>query len=128
MANLQPIFDTILSGAGTYQTEIWIDLGVIPTGKQIFIGYATYSAVDKNGQFELRYNNAGQSTGTAGTTNLVDYASASSGSSIDRDYYFGGCIATMTIVGDGMAHWWLRTLGQGNVVANFYYILRYSVY
>jgi hypothetical protein len=128
MANIQPVFDTILPGSGTVQTDSWVDLGLIPSGKQIYIGFATYAAIDKNNQFELRFNNAGQSAGTMLATTLVDYASAVQGSSVDRDYYFGGAVATLTTIGDGTAHWWLRVLGQGNTVANFDYILRYTLY
>jgi hypothetical protein len=128
MANLTPVFDLTISGAGTVQTDSWLDLGLIPVGKQIYYGFATLAAIDKNNQFEIRYNNAGQSTGTVAATILLDYSSTVSGSSIDRDFYMGGAIATLSLIGDGIAHWWIRVLGQGNTVANFEYIIRYTLY
>lgn len=128
MATIQPIFDTIINGVGIVGTETWVDLGTIPTGSQIWIGYATYGAVDKNLQFETRSNNIGTSAGTAAATQLHDYCGAQQGSSIDRDLYWGGAIATLTVTSTGIEKLWLRVLGQGQVQSQFEYIVRYTVY
>lgn len=128
MAQVQVVFDTVISGSGTVGTEYWVDLGVIPSGKQIWLGYATYGAVDKNLQFETRYNNSGSSVGNVANTTLVDYCGAQSGSSVDRDFYWYGAIATMTIVSTGTEKLWLRVVGQGQSLSTFEYIIRYAVY
>lgn len=128
MAIIQPLFDTTLSGAGTVGTETWVDLGLIPSGKQIWFGYATYAAVDKNVQFETRANISGQSTGTIAHTDLFDWSAAMGGSSVDRDFYQYGNIMTVTLVSTGVEHWWLRIAAQGQAQGGFDYIIRYTLY
>lgn len=128
MAIIQPLFDTVIYGSGTVQTELWIDLGLIPSGKQIWLGYATYAGVDKNVQFETRSNSSGTSTGTAANTQLHDWSAAQQGSSVDRDFYQNGNIMTSTVVSTGVERLWLRVLGQGNVQGGFDYIIRYTLY
>ena len=127
MADVQPIFDKVITGAVTLTTDLWIDLGAIPTGKKIFYGYATLVAEDKACQFELRSNLVGQSTGTAGTTELHDWCSANSGDSIDRDFYWYGNIALLSVTGTGTEHWWIhvKSKGASGVVD---YIIRYQEY
>lgn len=128
MASVQPIFDTIISGTGTVGTETWVNLASIPNGNKIWLGYATLGAVDKNLQFEIRCNTSGQSTGTIGNTTIMDFSGAQSGSSIDRDFYWYGALATMTETSTGVEKIWLRVIGQGQSVSAFEYIIRYTVY
>jgi hypothetical protein len=128
MASIQPVFDLTMSNTGTVGTETWIDLGTIPNGKQFWVGYATFGAVDKNLQFELRYNNTGTSTGTLANTTLMDYSGTTAGSSIDRDFYWYGALATMTTVSTGSEKLWLRVVGQGQALSGFEYIIRYTTY
>jgi hypothetical protein len=128
MASVQPIFDVVVSGTGVVGTETWVDLGAITSGKQVWFGYATFGAVDKNLQFELRYNNTGLSTGTTANTTIVDFSGAQAGSSVDRDFYWYGALATMTGVSTGVEKVWLRVLGQGSSQSGFEYIIRYTVY
>lgn len=128
MASVQPVFDVILSNTGTVGTETWVDLGTIAFGKQVWLGYATLGAVDKNLQFEIRYNNTGVSTGTASNTTIVDFCGTPAGSSVDRDFYWFGALATMTGTSTGVEKLWLRVLGQGQSVSSFEYIIRYTIY
>ena len=128
MSAIQPVFDTVISGSGTVGTETWVNLGTITSGKQIWIGYATLGAIDKNLQFEIRYNNSGQSTGTTGTTTIMDFSGAQAGSSVDRDFYWYGALATMTPVSTGVEKWWIRVTGQGATSAGFEYIIRHTLY
>ena len=128
MAQIQVVFDTVISGVGTVGTESWVDLGAITSGKQIWIGYCTFGAVDKNLQFELRSNNSGTYSGTTAATSLHDFSGASLGSSVDRDLYWYGAIATLSVISTGVEHWWLRVIGQGNSQSAFEYIIRYTVY
>ena len=128
MAQVQPLFDTVISGSGTVQTETWVDLGTVPNGKQIWLGYATYAGIDKNTQFETRSNTIGQSTGTVGNTTLHDWSATQQGSSVDRDFYQYGNIMTATVSSTGVEHLWLRVLSQGNSAGSFDYIIRYTIY
>ena len=126
MATIQPVFELTISGTGSVQTDTWVDLGAITSGKQIIIGYASYIAIDKNTQFETRSNTAGQSTGTTGNTTLHDWASAIGGSGTDRDFYQNGNTETATIVSTGVEHWWLRVTSQENSSGGFNYIMHYT--
>lgn len=128
MSAIQPVFDTIASGTGTVGTETWVNILTVPTDKQLWIGYATLGAVDKNLQFEIRYNNSGTSTGTIANTTIMDFSGAQAGSSIDRDFYWYGALATMTIVSTGVEKLWLRVIGQGSSQSSFEYIMRYTLY
>lgn len=128
MATIQATFDQVSSGIGSVPKELWIDLGVIPSGKQIWFGYASLVAPDKDVQFELRSNTAGLSAGTTAATQLHDFASAQSGSSVDRDLYRGGNIATMSVVGTGVEHWWIRGQSNSQTVGALNYIFYYAIY
>jgi hypothetical protein len=127
LAAQDPIFDVVISGTGTVGTETWVDLGVIPNGKQLLLGFATYIAQDKTNQFETRSNLAGQSAGTAAATQLHDWASTSAGSGVDRDFYQNGYINTLTVTGTGVERFWLRVTAQSSSVGVFNYIVRYTV-
>ena len=128
MAIIQPLFDTVIYGSGTVGTETWVDLGLIPTGKQIWLGYSTYAGVDKNTQFETRSNLSGTSNGTTANTKLHDWSAAQAGSSVDRDFYQNGNIMTSSVISTGVEHLWLRILGQGQTQGGFDYIIRYTIY
>jgi len=122
---ITPLFDTVISNSGTVTTETWVDLGAIPSGKQIWFGYATYAGIDKDTQFETRSNNTGTSTGTVANTQLHDFAGAQTGSSVDRDFYQYGNIMTASVVSTGVEHFWIRVTSRGASGA-FDYILRYT--
>lgn len=127
MAQLLPIFDLVLYGTGTVGQEVWVNLGSIPTGKQFLLGYATYIAQDKNCQFETRSNLTGMSTGTAGTTQLLDWTSAQGGTGVDRDFYQFGNINTLTVVSTGVEKLWLRVVTQSASTGVYSYIIRYLI-
>jgi len=123
----QPLFDLLASGTGSVGTETWVAITTITSGKQIWIGYATLGAVDKNLQFEIRYNNTGQSTGTTGNTTLIDFSGTSTGTSVDRDFYWYGALQTTSGTSTGVEKLWLRVTGQGSTSAGFEYIIRYTL-
>jgi hypothetical protein len=127
MAQQQPIFELTLSGSLSGNLEVWVDLGVIPTGKQIFLGYATYISEDKTAQFETRTNNTGQSTGTTVNTALLDWTSMPAGTGVDRDFYQGGNINVLSVVGTGVEHMWLRIKSGSNSSGAYDYIIRYTL-
>ena len=126
MASQQPIFDQTIAGSNTVNLELWINLLAIPSGKQLLLGYATYAAIDKNCQFELRSNTTGNSTGTTGTTQLHDVGSAPGGSSVDRDLYQFGYVNTLTVTSTGVENLWLRIIAQNSSAGSFDYIVRYT--
>lgn len=128
MSISQATFDQITSSLGTVNTETWIDLGLISSGKQVWLGFCTFTAEDKNLVFEMRTNNTGQSTGTVGTTTLQDWSSTPGGSSIDRDFFHGGATAVMSVLGTGVEHWWLRIKSGSNAAGNYSYIIYYALY
>jgi hypothetical protein len=127
VAAQQPIFDLTLSGTVTMNADRWIDLGAIPNGQAILVGYATLIAQDKNLQFELRTNKSGQSAGTAAATDLLDWCAAQGGTGVDRDLYWGGNINTLTVQGSGVEHWWLHATSQSSSSGVLDYIIRYTV-
>ena len=127
MASQQPIFELVMFGSGTVGTDIWVDLGIIPSGKQILLGYATYVAIDKNTQFETRSNLEGYSDGTTAHTELHDWTSTASGTSIDRDFYMGGNVNTLTVIGSNHnERLWLHITAQAASAGAFDYIIRYT--
>ena len=126
MASQQPIFDTVISGSGTVNSEVWVDLGLITTGLQLLLGYATYIAEDKTLQFETRSNLATKSAATVVDTQLLDWTSVPSGSGVDRDFYQFGYVNTPTVVGTGTEHLWLRIKSNSSSSGAWDYILRYT--
>ena len=128
MANLIPIFDQIIAGAGSVGKELWVDLGVIPSGKQIWYGFATLIAEDKNCNFELRSNLTTKSVGTNTETALHDWASASSGSSADRDLYHDGATTILSTLSTGVEHWWLKITSNSQTAGNVDYLIYYTLF
>ena len=140
MASLQPIFDLAFIGTGvTASKDDWYDLSSygpnanspIPSGKQLWLGFATFVAEDKNLTFEVRPNIAGQSTGTTGNTQLRGFASVPSGESKDIDFYFNGMLTTlvpMTAISTGVEKLWLRVRSGTNTVSTFDFIMFYALY
>ena len=128
MAEIQATFNLDTSGSGSCGKELWIDLGSIPTGKQLWFGFASLVAIDKDVQFEIRTNLSGYSDGTAAHTELQDFASAQVGASIDRDLYRGGAIFVASAVSTGVEHWWLRCQSVSQVAGLVNYIFYYALY
>jgi hypothetical protein len=127
MADFQPIFESVMYGTGTLNAEVWVDLGVIPSGKSYLLGFATYIAESKTCQFETRSSLAGKSAATIADTQLHDWTSAQAGTSVDRDFYQNGLIATETVVSSGVEHLWLRIRAQSSSSGTYNYIIYYTV-
>jgi len=128
MAEVIPTFEKIKSGTGSLTSEAWVDLGLIPDGFKIWIGFATFGAEDKPLSFELRTNLNGESTGTVGTTALHDYSATTTGDSVDRDLYRDGHTLVMSEVSTGVEHWWLRVRSNTGSVCAFDYFIYYTEY
>lgn len=131
MADIVPIFEKSFLGSGSLTSELWVDLGVITSGTQLWLGYATYIANDKSLTFELRPNVAGQSTGTVGTTQLRSFASVPGSDSKDVDlYYYGNIIllAPPSSQSTGVEKLWLRIKSGTGAAGTFDYIIYYTDY
>ena len=139
MAQIIPIFEKAFIASGTTSTkDDWYDLSSygpdanspIPSGKQLWLGFATFISNDKNLTFELRPNLAAESLGTVAKTQLRTFASVPNGESRDVDMYQGGAIATLapvTAVSTGVEKLWLRVRSGTNTVATFDVLLFYTL-
>jgi len=127
MAQIQPIFEKILDGSGSATSEAWVDLGLIPTGKQIWFGYATFAGETKQFSFEVRTNKLTKSAGTVTDTTLHDYSNVTQ-ASVDRDFYQYGNILMQSIVSTGTEHFWLRIRSKTSASGDYSYILYYTEY
>ena len=126
MADQQPIFDTVISGNGTVNSDIWVNLCAVPTGKAILLGYSTYISEDKNILVETRSNLSTKSAGTLVDTVLHDDTGVTTGACVDRDFYQFGYVNTLTAVGTGVERLWLHIRSQNAAAGAFDYIIRYT--
>ena len=122
------IFDLSLQGSPSVGSELWVDLATIPSGKQIWMGYATYTSPDKVVTFELRGNIVGESAGTIATTSLYASSSVKAGLSVNADLYRKGRLILRTVAGTGVEHWWLRIKSKSASAAAILYSLYYTLY
>ena len=120
------LFDLILQGSQTWTTENWVDLGVIPNGTKVMLGYADFTPDGKTTTFDLRSNTAGNSTGTTGTTTLHDRITVRDGVIASRDYYKNGRVQTLTVQSTGVEKLWLRLTSKSNNSADAYYWIYYT--
>lgn len=139
MANIIPVFDLAFMGSGSLNSEIWIDLSAsnpnpnspIPSGSQLWLGYATFISNDKSLVFELRPNLPTKSAGNITDTQLRGFASIATGESKDVDLFYYGNILTLapvTAVSTGVEKLWLHVRSGNNSVGTFDYIVYYSLY
>jgi hypothetical protein len=133
VASIQPVFDLTIqaSAQATLTKDDWYDLGVITSGKQIWLGFATFISEDKSLIFELRANKATKSAGNATDTDLVSFSSVPQADSKDVDMYLDGYITTLAPVSTastGVEKLWLRVRSGSLSTALFNYIIRYSLY
>ena len=126
MASPQPVFDQVVTGNGLVQQTLWVDLGLIPRDRYLMLGYATLIAEDKTCTFELCSNLQGFSDGNLSHVQMHDWSNAAGGTSVDRDMYQDGNIATLTVVSTGVEHVWLYISGHSGTNGAFDYILRYT--
>jgi hypothetical protein len=121
------LFNLILQGNATMTSELWVDLGVIPTGSQIMLGYATYTPDGKTITFDLRSNTVGNSTGTTGTTTLHDRVTVRDLNNAQRDYYQNGRLQTLTVQSTGVEKLWIRLTSKSNAAADAYWWIYYTI-
>lgn len=127
MATIIPVFEEVKTGTVTLTTELWIDLGTIPTGKQHWFGYATYIAETKGFTFELRTNKATKSAPTVADTTLHDFGAANQ-DSVDRDFYQYGNILSSSVISTGVEKSWLRIRSGTAASGDASYIIYLTTY
>ena len=120
------LFDLVNQGSASMTNELWIDLGLIPNGTKLYLGYATYTPDGKTITFSLRSNLAGQSAGTTGATTLHDRITLKDLTTIDRDYYRNGRLQTLTVQSTGVEHWWLQLTSKSNAASDLYWWIYYT--
>ena len=121
------IFNLSVSGTGSVGAEVWVNLGLIPSGSAIWIGSLSCTAISKTLTFELRPNLATKSTDTLTTTSLSSSLAARTGVTTIQDLYRKGRLHTVTIVGTGTERWWLRVRGKGATASDFLYKISYAL-
>jgi len=140
MANIAPIFDKIFMGSGTTVTkDDWWDLSSyapdanspIPSGKRLWLGFATFISEDKNIIFEVRPNLATKNLGNTTDTQLRSFVSVPTGESRDVDFFLSGSIVTFAPVSadsTGVEKLWLRTKSASVNAGSFSFMVFYTLY
>ena len=108
------LFTSNVNGDANVGTTFWIDLGLIPNGKKIFIGNATYTSPDKSVTFEIRSNLASQDSGADGTTlKLISSAVSPRKGTVSFDFYKNGRLHLVSTLSSGNEKWWLKLVSKG---------------
>ena len=121
------IFDQVVTGSGTMGTLLWVDLGLIPTGKRIWFSYCTFTNPTKVISYYIRPNLATKSTGTDTTTLLVAQSAPKAGATATIDLYKNGRLHTTTIYGTGIEHWWLKMTSKSGTSGTYMYKIIYTL-
>ena len=120
------LFSSNIGGNASPGAELWVDLGLITSGFDFWIGSVNYVSSYKVVTFELRTNLATKSTGTTATTGVLDtWTSSSKVKSISRDLYKNGTLHIKTVVSSGVEHWWLRLKAKSSTVQVVSYSINY---
>jgi hypothetical protein len=113
------LFDQVVSRTGQVGAELWLDLGLIPLGRKVWVGSVAYTSVNKAITFEVRSNLVGKST--SGTTNTVLLATGAPkvGATLTQDLYRNGRLYTVTVTGTGTERWWLCLKSKTKTLGDF---------
>ena len=138
-SELTPVFDLVCLGGSIVNSEKWIDItsygpdtnSPIPSGQQLYLGYATFISPDKACTFQLRPNLATKSLGTDADTQLRAFSSVPKEDSKDVDLTYYGNIATLAPVSaasTGVEKLWLKVTSGSNTAGDFEFVLYYTLY
>lgn len=120
-------FTTNQTKSGAYGSSLYIDYGLIPTGKKIWFGLCQFASPDKSGTFELRTNLAGQSTGTDAATKLLGSISAGATSgTVNLDMYKSNTLHTVSVIGTGVEKIWVKAKAKSSTSGSYYAALNYT--
>jgi len=119
-------FNLVAKGSPSVGTDLWVDLGLIPSGYDFRIGSWSVTAIGKPMTFELRTNTAGKNTGTTANTTVLALASiAKAGGSMTSDLYKKGALYTKTIKSTGVEHWWVHITSKTSTLQTAMYQVSY---
>jgi len=119
-----PVTNTA-TGSGSNGATLWIDLGLIASGKRIWIGnWTVYGA--KTETFYLYTNAIGKSA--SGTTNCTLIASIApkAGISTTQDLFKSGALHTTSVYSTGIEHWWMLISAKSSTSASYNYKISYT--
>ena len=112
------LFDLSKTLTGSNGSSIWIDLGLIPTGFDFWIGnWTVYGA--KADSFYLYTNLTGKSISGATNCKLLASIAVGAGKTITQDLYKNGTLHTMTTKSTGVEHWWINITAKSSTLANY---------
>ena len=101
-------FNLVVNGVASVPKELWIDLGLIPTGSQYQIGKGTFTSTDKTIAVEIRTNPVGKSAGNITDTTLCGTCSVRAGATGTIDLWRSGRLVIKTPLSTGVEHWWVH--------------------
>lgn len=122
------IFNLVKSGSSTVGLDGWLDLGLIPTGYQVWIGYITWTSPNKAITFELRGNAIGKSAGNTTDTLLYSTTALKKGATSTVDLYKSGRMTVRTVKGTGVEHWWIHAKSTTSTSGSYTYKIQYLTY
>jgi len=105
--------------------ELWLDLGLIPTGQQYLIGLFLYTPIDAKCIVEVRPNEPGKNKGTKNDTDLVGKSSSRAGVSKFIDMYRRGRLVITTALSTGTEHWWIRFYSRKSTTTEILWRITY---
>ena len=139
MAQLMPTFELAFMGSGNVNSEAWVDVTAaqpnpnspIPSGRRVWLGYASLISDDKTLTFEIRPNLPTKSAGNTIDTQLRATVSVPAGESREIDMHYGGNVATLAPVSadsTGVEKVWLRVRSGSSSTGAYSYIIYYTLY
>ena len=120
------VFTTNQTNSGSVGTSVYVDLGMIPTGFKVWYGTLQASGPDKALTWEVRTNNATKSAGTDSDTTLLATISSTTRGTIVLDMYKSGTLHTVSILGSGVEHFWIKIKSKSSTAGSYLYSLNYT--
>lgn len=119
------LFNLTASGSGSNGANVWIDLGLIASGFDNWIGsWTVYGA--KAETFYLYTNTAGKSASGATNCKLLAQIAAKAGTTVTQDLYKKGTLHTATVKSTGVEHWWVNIVSKSSTLAAYNYKVLYT--
>jgi hypothetical protein len=119
------LFNSTAQGSGNNSSDLWIDLGIIPTGLRVWVGsWSVYSA--KADSLYLYTNKTGKSAAIAADCTLLASFTTKAGASVTQDLYKKNTLHATTVYGTGTEHWWVRITSKSATLAAYNYKILYT--
>lgn len=122
------IFTTNITNDTVVGNVLYINIGLIPTGKYLWYGTGQYASPDKSVSFELRTNKTGLSTGTDLDTVAIAASASVTPKSGQKtvDYYQSGRLTTKSVVGTGVENMWLKLKSTSGSLGSVLYSINFT--